>query len=314
MSDLRFWNCKDRAEWLVERRKTIGASEIPALLGRCRWQSPFELYCDRMGLGIETRSEVEDDHLAMGNAWQEAVARRWAEINRRRLDHAGDFRIARNVRFPLIHATLDYGIFVDDPDATEIEAALECKNLGAYALPEWEYGVPIAVQIQLMAQTAVMDYRWGAVAAAVGGTNFRQGRIDRSDRFIAAMYRRVEEFARRLENGDPPPPTGSVRDKERIGRIWAVATEAEPVRLPPEAEDWDLQRRQAIEEEKRAKEKRQEAENLLKKAIGSHSRAVWDRTGRVAYEWSNKVKKYKARPASAAREQEYRDFKRIGDP
>lgn len=62
-------------EWLAERRKGIGASEIPVVLGLAPWGSPFDLWHHKVS-GIA--GELENDAMTWGRDLEAAILKRFA--------------------------------------------------------------------------------------------------------------------------------------------------------------------------------------------------------------------------------------------
>lgn len=44
------WPSQSREQWLLDRRKSIGASDVSAILGINPWSTPWEIWADKMGM------------------------------------------------------------------------------------------------------------------------------------------------------------------------------------------------------------------------------------------------------------------------
>lgn len=64
------------AIWKAFRRQGLGSSDIPVLFGHHEYKTPYELYCDKIGQGVED----EDNYAANRGRLLEGVAREWYEI------------------------------------------------------------------------------------------------------------------------------------------------------------------------------------------------------------------------------------------
>ena len=61
-----------RQEWLEQRRKGLGGSDIAAIMGISKWSTPMDIYLDKMGL-----SEDKDSNAKSRGRWLEPAIANW---------------------------------------------------------------------------------------------------------------------------------------------------------------------------------------------------------------------------------------------
>lgn len=64
-------------EWLLDRRKGIGGSDVATILGLNKWKSPYQLWLEKTGqIGLE---HTESEPAYWGNVLEEVVAKEFQE-------------------------------------------------------------------------------------------------------------------------------------------------------------------------------------------------------------------------------------------
>lgn len=198
------------AEWHANRAQVVGGSEIAALY-HC--QQPYQ-----MGLfalwhfkaGNVKPPPVEGKRIDWGNRL-EAIIAEWAA-------HEEGWEITkgkhvRDATTPGLGATLDYSILVPgkNDEGFEGPGALECKNVDwLQHKQKWQDDEPpLHILLQHQHQLASTGYKWGAVAALVGGNELKIYRYHARPALIADIRKRVAAFWRSIEEGKPPKIDGS---------------------------------------------------------------------------------------------------------
>lgn len=175
----------ERQRWLEERRKSVGASEVAALLGLDPWRGPLAVWAAK----VHGEPEISSEVMELGHDLEDGIAR---AFSRRHpsfiLTHPGSTTIKRHPEAPL-HATLDREL-LDKSDLSV--GVLEIKNTSKAF--EWIDGVPLRVQCQVQAQLAVTGRRWAYVAALINGRDLVTHRIERDEDDIAAILCAVRDF------------------------------------------------------------------------------------------------------------------------
>ncbi|MGU5537348.1 YqaJ viral recombinase family nuclease [Aeromonas caviae] len=113
-------------------------------------------------------------------------------------------------------ANLDREV-VGHPDGPGI---LEIKTASYHSAPQWEEGVPVAYQCQVLHQLAVTGHAWAEVAVLIGGQDFRIYRIERDEEKIGDLIRREAHFWQQVRQDWQPEPDGSSDAAAALGWLF----------------------------------------------------------------------------------------------
>ena len=235
----------NREQWLLERRKCIGASDAAAILGQSPWRSPYAVWAEKCH-GITTTEETE--RMRWGLALEQPIAdefTHWAEENLDAFTHLTDpgLEIAYMPGYPYIGATLDRLVW----DAEECMGPLEIKTADSFRSKDWDYAVPLPYQIQLQHQMMVTGHKIGWVAVLIGGNRFRVFEQSRNDKFIDRLLSRLMEFWRLVETQTPPDADGSQSTKAAIQALHPLDNGVE-IELPDNEWSEDIEYLQELKE------------------------------------------------------------------
>ena len=83
----------DKLEWLKERQRGIGGSDVGAILGVNKWKTPFEVYLEK----TEEITEVKETSEAAywGTELEELVAKEFSKRTVRRLEGITTFNTSQ---------------------------------------------------------------------------------------------------------------------------------------------------------------------------------------------------------------------------
>ena len=194
-----------RQEWLALRSAYVGASEVAALFG-CEPDYALSHYAlwhvkagnapapdvggPRVEWGLRLEAVIAEG-AALENGW--AISKgRYATDDECRLGASLDFEIA------------------SDPDE-EGPGVLETKAVDFLIhRRNWTDGEPpLHILLQLQAQLGASGFKWGAVAALVGGNDLRTYRYKARPDLIRQIKQRVAGFWLSIARNSPPPVDGS---------------------------------------------------------------------------------------------------------
>jgi predicted phage-related endonuclease len=116
----------------------------------------------------------------------------------------------------------------------------------------------------------------------LGGNRLVWRRIERNEGFISALSTQLAVFWRHVEHRKPPPIDGSKATREALKRLYPHDT-GEEIGLPLEADMWDRGLANANTDVAAATERRDEAANKIKAAIGTASIGVLPGGDRYTY-------------------------------
>ncbi len=252
------------AEILEARRRVLGASETPVVLGYGKYKgsTPDRVYWAKVGPSVER----ETDATAMGHDFEPALVA-WAQ---RQLGVT--FETDPNVCFQVMLEGIGKGILAATPDGILLNHSkrwgLEGKAImyGNPGIDQWGEPetdkVPDDVIIQTQQQAAVwnLEIVFVPVLWCVGfRPEFRMYRVNRDPEFFEACVapQAVEwwndHIVQQIPPGDEPPPLDVIKRLERKQGVYVPADE----RTVALIETWDSVRQNKNQSEK-------DAESLLR--------------------------------------------------
>ena len=229
-----------RAEWLVERRKSLGGSDMGAVLGLNPWASPYTVWADKRGL-LPDKEDTEA--MRVGRDLEPYVAERFAEASGKK-PRRMNF-ILRNNSAPCLHANIDYAI------ASE-KSGLECKTASALNTRSFANGnFPANYYAQCITYLCVTEWERWYLAVLIMGREFKVFQMttiqnDTTPEWCeSSVYVPPEElqavkdaavrFWKLVEDNAPPAVDGTDSTSDSIAAIYAQSC-GETVQLFGEAE------------------------------------------------------------------------------
>lgn len=190
------------AQWLDARREGVGGSDVAAIMGLSRYSTPYKVYQDKV-LGIH--EDISDrPAVHWGNVLEPVVGAEYAANHTDRTVRRVN-GIATSVARPWAQASLDYE--VRDPDRGW--GVLEIKTAGLRRADDWAEGVPIYYQTQVAHYLSVTGRPFADVAVLIGGSDYREFRIERDEDDIAAVNEAVDRFWHDNVEGGSAPEVGA---------------------------------------------------------------------------------------------------------
>ncbi|MFF8817845.1 YqaJ viral recombinase family protein [Leucobacter sp. NPDC015123] len=187
----------DSPEWAQERRNSLGASEVAAVLGLSPYATALDVY--RSKKGVDTFFDPE--RAAIGHE-AEKLMQTIIEKFRPEFTPVLPAQMVRSVECPWLHASLDRRLTVDG-----IDVPVQMKTAHFYGVKDWEDGTPILVQAQLQTEMFVYNRPFGYSALLGGDMRFRLFRVERDDEFIQNhLIPATREFWHEHVLKDVPPP------------------------------------------------------------------------------------------------------------
>lgn len=249
--------------WDRSRNNGIGASEIAAIVGLSKWQTPLHVY-ERKVNG--TGSDYDNRAMRIGRALEETVINEFCEETG--ID-------VKTYPCPMVHHP-NHREFRATPDA-ELEGGLliDAKTANWRMADEWGEpwtdDIPAEYLCQVQWQMYVTGRDFCYVAALLGGSDLRCYGVDRNDRLIDFLVEAAHEFWGRVEDCSAPPPDFSHRSTpELIWGIYGTVEDDEVVTLDDDARAWWTAYEQIGRSIKVAEKERDELKARVSAAIGSH--------------------------------------------
>jgi putative phage-type endonuclease len=205
----------DRSEWLAERRRGIGASDVAGILGLSPWASPYSVWASKV---FEQADDRDTLAMSFGRRAEAMIAPWFHELTG--LYVYGQQAQCHHEAWPWQRCTID-GFVYDHPDNHGPDDCPDgCEALGAYeakttsATPaEWETdGIPVHYQCQAQWTMHVTgtDHLWFAVLhLAFGRPDLRVYELARDQADIDLIVKTVDAFWHdHVVPGIPPDTDG----------------------------------------------------------------------------------------------------------
>ncbi len=264
-------------QWIEQRRGSIGASEVPTVLGLNPFQTPLELWGRKTG---KLPDAEETQAMRMGHRLEPIIADLYCEETGREVTDLGAYTIQRNSAYPFLHATLDR--LVRPCRGRDMPGDLQIKTVGSHMAAHWEEDIPLYVQAQVQAEMVVAKLDWGSVAALIGGQQFVWHDVERSDSFIEYMTDMCGRFWNRIKRDEAPDAVAD--DTDVLKLLYPKHVPSTAVELTADAaflDDKILELQPRIKAMSRLVD---EAKNQLRQMIGDNEYGVLPNGVR----WSNK--------------------------
>lgn len=145
-----------RDEWLAERRKSLGGSDMGAVLGLNMWRSPFTVWAEKTG---KLPEQPDNEAMRQGRDLEHYVAARFEEASGKTVQRTN--YILRNDDAPHLHANIDRRIVGE-------RSGLECKTASALSAKRYAGGeFPESYYAQCVTYLAVTGWERWYLAALV---------------------------------------------------------------------------------------------------------------------------------------------------
>lgn len=202
----------DSPEWHQARRRGIGASEISAVVGLNPWTSAFQLWHVKKGNLPEP--DASNPLFYWGHALEPLVAARFAELHPEYDVHnTGTHRHSdREWQFANLDRELIDG---NGWYPLEIKTTKYPDGWGRSGSDE----IPVHVRCQVMQQMDVFDAPYAWVAVLIGGSDYREYRIDFDEADAAALREAGAAFWASLQTDDEPPIDASWSTYEAVREL-----------------------------------------------------------------------------------------------
>ena len=274
MSAVKLVSTKEmsREEWLQWRNRGIGSSDAPVAVGMSRYKSPLELWMEKTGRKMQ-EDISNKDAVFWGTTLEPIVASVYAEKTGKKVRRVNS--VLQHPEYPFMLANLDRIV--------EGGGVLEIKTAGLRSQGQWEEGVPLAYQIQVLHQLAVTGKAWADVAVLIGGQEFRIYRIERDEERIAQLVELETVFWNHVAKDTAPEVDGSVSSDKALALLYPRTT---PVLVDySERKEMNALFKTLLEARQRTKtaelhealleQRVKEAIGLAEGAIFSQGKAMW---------------------------------------
>jgi putative phage-type endonuclease len=205
----------DTPAWEQERRSSVGASEVAAVMGLSSYgNTPLDVYKHKLGLDKDF-----DPLLAWIGHQSEPIIEAWLrEFSGLDLDIRPGF-MARSDEHPYLHATFDR-------TCPRPFTPIQMKTAHHYTGHHWNEGIPTDIRVQVQAEMAVSGANRALVVVWIGGREFRHFWEPRDNRFIDDhLIPTVRDFWDANVRAQVPPLPSSLAEINEIPTDRGVEVE-----------------------------------------------------------------------------------------
>lgn len=197
-------------QWLEERRKGVGGSDVAAIMGLSPWKTAYQVYQEkRKEVALWEGNEATD----WGKRMEPAI-RQWYSDQTGRNVRLPD-KILYHTKHPFMLASLDG--FTDDRRVVEIKTARSSKGWGEPGTNE----IPDYYALQVQHYMAVTGFEVADVPVSIGGGSPDLYEVPADTELQEMIIDAESDFWQRVIDGNPPDPVSYADAVQRFGRSGA---------------------------------------------------------------------------------------------
>lgn len=275
--------CADNDEWLAERNKGVGGSDVAAIVGVSPWNTVAKLWMEKTGR-IKPEDISDKPYVKFGNDMEPLIGRWYAERYPNRKVRRVN-AICQSMTRPWAQASLDFEVF--DPDlgwgVLEIKTARDSKD--------WDDGVPTYYLTQVTHYLSVTNRPFADLVVFFRDTcEYACFRIERDQEDIDFVDDAVDTFWNSYVMKDVMPQiVGTQDESSSLARIYGQPNGDFVSVDDTKVIDLINAYQDASEREKRANADKTAANAKLAALIGDHKGLMSD-THRVTWVRSTRTK------------------------
>jgi len=260
-----------RTEWLQERRRGIGGSDVAAILGLSPWKTPLDVYLDKVGQSAA--SDTDSPAMYWGRTLEPVIRQHYADTTGRNVIQPPNILTHPEHAFML--ANVD-GL-TEDGRVFEAKTARTAQGWGEPGSGE----VPDAYALQVQHYMAVTGLPVADVAVLIGGSDFRLYHVEADPGLQADLILEEANFWQRVVKQRPPEPVTFAEVAQRWGKSDRVGN---VIADPDVCVAWsELVKLRASIKDIEARE--EELKAMICKALGDRGDTLITPTGNVLATW-----------------------------
>lgn len=205
-------------EWLEDRRKGIGGSDVATILGLNKYKSVYQLWLEKTGQVEVTSAQSEAAY--WGNTLEEVVAEEFSKRTGKKVRRRN--RVFEHSKYPFLRANIDRDIVGEN-------AVLECKTANQYLVNEWEEDeIPIQYICQVQHYMNVLNLDYVYIAVLIGGQKFIWKKMERDQELIDMITEKLVAFwTENVEKGIEPAIDGLKATSDFLTQRYLDTDESE---------------------------------------------------------------------------------------
>ena len=292
---------QSNAEWLEERRRGIGGSDIAAILGMNPWKTAFQVY-------QEKRKEVESWEGNKATDWgkrMEPAIRQWYSDQTGRDVMLPD-KILYHSKYPFMLASLDG--FTDDRRVVEIKTARSGKGWGEPGTNE----IPDYYALQCQHYMIVTGFEVTDVPVSIGGGSPELYEVPEDKELQEMILDAASGFWQRVIDGNPPD---AVTYADAVARYSRSAAEGSVVASQKEI-DWIGAMKAVSDKKAELEAMEEEIKGNLIITMGDAGSAIVDLDGKalVTYKLGKGITRFDAKSFEREQPELYKQYLKTSEP
>ena len=205
-------------EWLEDRRKGIGGSDVATILGLNKYKSVYQLWLEKTGQVEVTSAQSEAAY--WGNTLEEVVAEEFSKRTGKKVRRRN--RVFEHSKYPFLRANIDRDIVGEN-------AVLECKTANQFLANEWDDDeIPIQYICQVQHYMNVLNLDYVYFAVLIGGQKFVWKKMERDQELIDMITEKLVAFwTENVEKGIEPAIDGLKATSDFLTQRYLDTDESE---------------------------------------------------------------------------------------
>lgn len=264
----------------MDRKNIIGSSDIAAVLGLSRWQTPLELWARKTGKVPEENLD-EKEYVEWGKRLEGVVAEKFADENNVKL-MAYKKRFTHPV-YPFLSCELDRII-------TGTDEMVEVKTCTGWKAKEWEgEDIPTEYILQVNFALGISGRKIGHVAVLIGGNTYKQKKVEFDPGLFDVMVKKAVEFMEKVKNDEPPIALAG--DKQILSELYPGDPDQEYTPSESQAKTIDELMEERMALKRTVDEALKQVESLENHVKELMQEASVLKTGNYSITWKGQVKR-----------------------
>ncbi|MBS5492894.1 MAG: YqaJ viral recombinase family protein [Sutterella wadsworthensis] len=233
-----------RDDWLEERTKGIGGSDVATVLGLNPYKTPLQLWEEKTG---KSKGHEAGEAAYWGTQLEDLVAKEFSKRTGMKVQRVNfmltageDGWMRGNLDRAIVNTDIAGRVSVLKSDKAaecgrllSTDVGLECKTANQFMAEHWgdsqeqeilagqvvtDHKIPLYYETQIQWYMAVTGLRKFYVAVLIGGNDFRMYEVPRDEDVIQALVSQCEAFWKNNVLADVPPAPVNGEDIKKLYR------------------------------------------------------------------------------------------------
>lgn len=214
------------AEKSEARKRYLGGTDAPAVLGLSRWKTPLQVWGEKVG--VITNSLPDTLPQKLGKRFEEVVAELFMEQTGKKVRRVNETLI--HPKYPFLGGSIDRRVVGEN-------AVLECKTAAPWKSKEWAGDeIPEEYVCQVLHYMAVGGFERGYLAILLGNTDFKIKVIERDEALLSQIVSKEVEFWQNFVEPNIIPKIVKAADGGTLYKLFPDPSDGSLVVLPPDSD------------------------------------------------------------------------------